>query len=287
MKIFQTLGMMILYLAIYFIMQVVVGAIFGIVYGIQAAVELGSTASSVEIGEYVGKLMAKNIGYVLLVAAPLTLLIYWLIDRKKRIVEFWNIRAIRWKSVPLLLLMGLSAGVVLGYILHKVSQIDGLEPVFKNYEAFSKDLLSGNFLLLLLSVGILIPMFEEILFRGILMSRLRRTFQLPAAAMIQSVVFGIYHFNMIQSIYAFFFGLLLTYVCLKYNSILASIGVHIGVNSFGVLTKLESVNNVLDTNELLFVIGGFILFIGTIVWVVKRRDPMVWKPTPGQENTAI
>lgn len=75
--------------------------------------------------------------------------------------------------------------------------------------AFSSGLLPGPAgILLEASVyGLYMPFIEEMLFRGILFSRLYRLFGRAAAAVFSSLIFGLYHWNPAQGAYAFVMGL--------------------------------------------------------------------------------
>lgn len=59
--------------------------------------------------------------------------------------------------------------------------------------------------------GIVTPLAEELLFRGILYNYLRRLFKARSAVILSGVLFGVYHGNPVQGIYAFLMGLFLAY----------------------------------------------------------------------------
>lgn len=91
----------------------------------------------------------------------------------------------------------------------------------------------------IITSGLLIPIVEEVLFRGIGFRLLRRWIAFPWAMLISAVVFGIYHGNLVQFVYAGICGLLLAYLCEKYDSIIAPILSHMTMNiSAIVLTQL-------------------------------------------------
>ena len=75
--------------------------------------------------------------------------------------------------------------------------------------AFSSGLLPGAAgILLEASVyGLYMPFIEEMLFRGILFSRLYRLSGRVTAAALSSLIFGLYHWNPAQGVYAFVMGL--------------------------------------------------------------------------------
>ncbi len=70
--------------------------------------------------------------------------------------------------------------------------------------------------------GFFIPLAEEFAFRGLGYGRIRRELDVLPAAVITALLFGLYHGNMIQGIYAFLMGLLMALVCEAYGSLAAS-----------------------------------------------------------------
>lgn len=74
------------------------------------------------------------------------------------------------------------------------------------------------------------PLSEELIFRGVTMRQARKVFPFWAANLMQAVLFGIFHMNMIQGIYAFCLGLILGYICERGGSIYHSILLHMLFN---------------------------------------------------------
>lgn len=89
---------------------------------------------------------------------------------------------------------------------------------------------------------ILPPLVEEVIFRGLILQYLGRagaTFLV--ANLIQSVLFGIFHMNLVQGIYTTLIGFLLGYLAYRYDSILVPMALHAAYNLFGtLLVDLES-----------------------------------------------
>lgn len=80
---------------------------------------------------------------------------------------------------------------------------------------------------------LLAPVSEELIFRGVTLRQAKKTLPFWAANIFQAVLFGAFHMNMIQGIYAFCLGLLLGYICEKSGSIYNSIFLHFLFNLFG------------------------------------------------------
>ena len=78
--------------------------------------------------------------------------------------------------------------------------------------------------------AILIPIFEEAVFRGLLFRVLRKWISFPWATLISAVAFGAYHGNLVQFVYAGICGVLLAYWYEKSQSIIAPIWSHMVMN---------------------------------------------------------
>lgn len=78
--------------------------------------------------------------------------------------------------------------------------------------------------------GMLIPIFEELIFRGILFRVLRKWMVFPWAMTVSALAFGVYHGNLVQFVYAGICGLLLAYWYEKRGNILAPILSHMTMN---------------------------------------------------------
>ncbi len=86
---------------------------------------------------------------------------------------------------------------------------------------------------------ILIPVVEEVMFRRIVFRILRRWIRFSGAMVVSALLFGAYHGNLVQLVYAALCGVLLAYLYEKYDSILAPIISHMTMNAVAVtLTHL-------------------------------------------------
>ena len=105
---------------------------------------------------------------------------------------------------------------------------------FPSYEEVSDMLSSGTVLIQVIAIGFSAPIVEEIVFRGILLNRMK---WLPvwAAVLIQALLFGFVHFNLFQSLYAFLAGIMLGLVYVKYKSLVFVIIGHVSYNLSSVL----------------------------------------------------
>lgn len=267
-----TFGKVISIMAIYLFMQIIIGTIFGLVIGMLEVLHSSGLTDVDDLGQAVADRIISHTGTILLISASLSLLIYALIDRKKGLRQAWSMHPISFTHILLLLVLGASCGLVMGYILNFFSQMEGLKYSFETYEEMTGDLLGeSSLLLLILAIGIAAPVIEEILFRGMVFRRLRETMRLPFAFILQSLLFGLYHFNWIQSTYATVLGLLLTWIFLRYGSIFAAICVHMGINVFGVISTTEIMSTFLNDYAWLNLGLGIVVFGLTVIGVLRYQ----------------
>lgn len=147
----------------------------------------------------------------------------------------------------------------------------GLDRIFTHYgTAYSTSFAGQNIILLILSVVVLGPLCEEIVFRGLIYRRARLYTGSRWGAVISSLLFGLYHGNMIQFIYAFLLGLVLCAVYDRCRDLKICIAAHAALNlwtillgcGFGVESLDPSTYSVLlpVTEGIAAVAGIFLLF---------------------------
>ena len=91
--------------------------------------------------------------------------------------------------------------------------------------------LIGFSLIAALTVVIIAPIGEELIFRGIIFRLLEKNLPVVAAIIIQAVLFGIYHMNIMQGLYVLPLALALGYTAYRTKSVYPCILMHM-VNNF-------------------------------------------------------
>ncbi len=69
--------------------------------------------------------------------------------------------------------------------------------------------------------GVLSPLAEEAVFRGLIYNRMKRCFHYPIALIVSSLLFGCYHGNMVQAVYGTILGIIIAFVYERYESFAA------------------------------------------------------------------
>lgn len=110
------------------------------------------------------------------------------------------------------------------------------ESYLKTIELLSNDDQLSTSLGLLFTAGVVGPICEEILFRGIVQDSFSKAWKSQTAIIIgQAFLFGIVHLQFWQALYAFPVGILFGCIRLWSKSIVPSIVIHIFANSLGLI----------------------------------------------------
>lgn len=174
------------------------------------------------------------------------------------------------------------------YISNMVgSFINVLIELIKGLEVINPldSLFDGNMVLAMIYAVICAPILEELIFRKILLDKLRRFGDIPAM-LLTGFAFGIFHFNLAQFFYATVLGIFFAYITLRTNRIRYAILLHMMVNSIGagVVPLVANGENMVGLGLItawLFIsmIIGSILFIINVkkIKLVKLAKPLVRK----------
>lgn len=126
-------------------------------------------------------------------------------------------------------------GALAGLTLNNVIGATGLTELSEGYQNVTAQFFAGNILFEIVGIGILVPLVEELLYRGIVYARLTDWIGILPAAVVAAFIFGGLHLNLVQFIYAFLMGLLLVYLLELTHHLLGAIVAHIGANLVTVL----------------------------------------------------
>jgi membrane protease YdiL (CAAX protease family) len=191
--------------------QIAVGGILGFVIGL-----LGYGADSFAIGlaTMAGTLLAFAV--VLIIGFKKTKLKF------NEVFKFNGVSPALWCAVIIFMLGFL---FVLSEIDNLINYIlpmpEALQDVFKTVTV------DQLFVVGIVLIGIIPALFEELLFRGLILDGLNRNYTPVKAIVISSLLFGIVHLNPWQFVTAFLIGLFSAWICIRSKSILLSMYIHL------------------------------------------------------------
>lgn len=127
-------------------------------------------------------------------------------------------------------------GAAAGHLWSTMIFMSGIQKIFTGYEDTISRAFEGQPLaLVFLTRVIAAPIAEEMVFRFMIYRRARKYFGIPLAVVVSAVLFGIYHANVIQFVYAVGFTVLLILLYEKSGNILAPILAHAGANLWAIV----------------------------------------------------
>ena len=109
--------------------------------------------------------------------------------------------------------------------------------------------------------GIIGPILEELLFRGIVYNKLKEFNKPMTSIILTSIIFGIIHTNLLNAIYAFGVSFILIYLYEKYKSLKAPIIMHMSLNITIILMLKLIMYNFIPFNLYLLIISIIVLLI--------------------------
>lgn len=172
------------------------------------------------------------------------------------------------------------AGMIIGYVLLTYGLFDMFLysiPTLNDglYEYLEQYLSNTSYAFIFISTCIMAPIFEEILYRGILLNGLLKKYSYKKAIIFSALIFGIAHMNLPQGINAFFLGTIIGLAYYYTKSIYVCMLMHF-VNNF-------LVNFVVYPESNLWTIILFIL-VPIIGAIVLTKSLKVIKTEEGVQN---
>ena len=154
-----------------------------------------------------------------------------------------------WKFLVVSMLFMYVGSYISSFLMARIELILGRTPE----NSVDTILDSTNIIVSILIVGIIGPIFEELMFRKLIIDRLNPYGEV-VAILLPSVIFGLFHGNLYQFFYAFLIGVVFSYIYLKTGKIIYTMGLHIFINMFcGILPSI--VYSIFDYEEFMTVLS--------------------------------
>lgn len=224
------------YFLLFLGMQVIVNFVFQFIYGFKLGLEMAASGKGMDVQFVTDKLMEfilDNTNWIVLISGLLTLVVLWVFFkiRKKKLHQEAGIHKFDRKFI--LPLIGL--GIALSFFVSSVLTLLPIpESIMEDYLTESSVLENGGVILRILSIVIMAPVVEEVVFRGLILSRLKKAMDCRIAILISSLLFGIIHGQVLWMAYAFVLGIVLALVAERTKSTGAAIALHLLFNLMGI-----------------------------------------------------
>lgn len=230
----------------------------------------------------IGFSMNDPLVYVFTTVSSICLLILWL--RRKYII---NLKSM-FSSEKITALLFMPMALTVTGLLILLSEIDNIVriilPMNEVWLNFFNTLLGDGFAPWkgFLAVAVTAPIVEEILMRGLVLRSFLKHYSVRKSIILSALLFGIIHLNPWQFVTACISGLLLGWLYVKTNSIIATIFAHALNNAAGYILGALSIsipgfNTASDAvvhQPLWFNLLGIILLALGMVWLIKMFKAM-------------
>ena len=158
-----------------------------------------------------------------------------------------------------------------------------------------------QFIIQIISLCILTPIWEEVFFRGVVFRRLSLRYKTTTAAVVSSIIFGLMHFGGSSMFHAFLVGVLFCYIYARTQNIWVPIILHGFGNFLSTLsllapstttpvipevTKADLQLTILMTGIPIFVFLIILIVISKKYWPVLRTIKMVEEETTEQHDVS-
>ncbi len=212
-------------------------------------------------------LILENLTMITLVSHLLTILIISLFFtlRKKNPLEETMLRPVKWQLLPVCALYGLALNIFISVTMSLLPiPPEMLQAVDSQYATLFGQ---TNIIIEILTTAVLTGLVEEIFFRGLAISRLKRGLSRGAAIVISAVIFGLFHGALVAICYATVLGIVFGLLTDRHNSVLPAVICHIFFNATSFFLTTEEPLVIFA----LYFISIAILIVGSYLLFKKER----------------
>lgn len=224
----------------YFGAQILVTSLLTIIFTVSATVRSG-TLDQAQITEMLNASIME-ITLISNVVAIVLCMILCSVFRKMHPIEAIDLTT-SFEKKPLTLgaciFLGIFGQIAILFILNIIPFPESWTQML---EENNSQIASSSLLIQVLSVAIMAPLAEEIVFRAGIQGSLSKGMPKWCAIVLASLIFGVMHGNPIGIIYATALGILMGWIYSKFDSIIPSMAFHLAFNSMSlIVSRLEGI----------------------------------------------
>lgn len=166
----------------------------------------------------------------------------------------------------------LSAVVIVACVSIALNNLISMTPLVDasaGYQEANANFYGSTLVLELISSALMTPILEELVFRGILFTRLKSMLSKIPAIAVSALIFAIVHFNIVQFIYAFLLGIVLAVLMDQADHVYPAIIGHVTANLIAVLrTETGILAKTMDKSLVAWIFSVFLLILGVGLLVI-------------------
>ena len=249
-KIWRVVGPIVIHFVIY----------FAVIYG--AAMIFSSSRGGGDLDSF----MASHFAWITIVALLISFGVNIFAYRADNVSQSDYL-----KQHPLHLLWIFLIGVLMSHALSILFSLLPLDHIIGSYQDVENEIYGAGWIWAVIRAVIVTPVVEELVFRGLTFRRLKEYTNFWVAALVSSALFGIYHMNLIQGLYAFVFGIIICVLYDRYGHLAAAVLVHFGANLLSVILQYAGVSYPATWVYILVMAVTLLLSVGIYCFLVKKR----------------
>ena len=296
-KVIKSAGVCLLFILMYFGIQFLVSMVINTVSGYKVSAALVAEGVDVTSEEFMilyyeraNEFVAKNLGIVSFVSSLISCAVIFLIvlGSKKRAarnegrslsskeamggaVKELGIRKISAVKTVLSILAGFGLIAVINGVL---SVLPLPEWLISSYSSASSVIKGSSLIGQIIGVVIAPALAEEILFRGVILGRLKKVMPVWSAVIVSSLAFALVHGNPLWIAYTFVMGLLVAMIDVKYDSIVPGMIMHFMFNLYGCLAATLTLPLIVYIGYILIGAGIFVMLLSGGISRNKERTAL-------------
>ena len=201
-------------------------------------------------------------------------ILYYLYKKRKRENSStkFNFKISNYKIIPILVVTVVAIFLLNIFIINLI-------PISDSMKEYMRELFEQTGIFTLFGAIILAPIFEELIFRGIVLDGFLKKYSPLKSIIISSILFGLLHLNPWQFVSAFLGGLFIGWIYYKTRSVSLAIFIHFINNATGALGSIFDEENYIDVtpiemfggiaNSILLIIAAVLTIIMSIYYLDK------------------
>lgn len=275
------------YTLLFFLLQVLAvfaaGVVFAVQQGFAFAMDGGAGAfDAFALAEQGTEFVLQNSNLITVISSAAALFFLWpvfAVRRKNYLAEVSLLPARPALAPAAAILLGLSFAFVLSIVL---DLLPIPESVWEEYEEYSSVLSDESHpLIAFLATVFVAPVTEEIFFRGLVYTRLKRGMPTVIAIFVESAIFGLLHGAAIWMAYAFLLGVLMTLLYEKFGTVLVSMAFHAAFNLSGgyLVTRVDTESGIVYWAALAIAAA---VSIASAAWIISMPKTHMLRPQGGE-----
>lgn len=205
-------------------------------------------------------------------AAVVMIPVFWYFYRRdQKEMDFWTTeRKAGGKEYIEILLLAVCCCIGVNNLV----LLSGVTRQSATYQATAELIYESPIWVQILGLAILVPVMEELVYRGLLYKRMRS--YLPAGISIigSSLLFGVYHGNMAQLIFAGVIGLVMAYLMEEFRTLKVTILFHVVVNLTSIFCTWTGLLNLIFRNIYSVTIVTMLASVGAFlcIYFIKNKS---------------